>query len=155
MLGVCYPLPCRHRLIKRCSDVGRTLTGPSFSNSTMTDEACVAFCQNAGYIYAGTEYASQCCKSLSGTCLAHTNLHRSSLRYYYRYFSYSSQWNNRLPDALCWQCKRTMWWYQSIVTFLEWCFSSSHESRTSSLVICWLLCVGLRCLPRSLVLTTI
>ncbi|CZR70098.1 uncharacterized protein PAC_19999 [Phialocephala subalpina] len=43
------------------TDVGRTLTGASYTNTTgMTDEACVAFCNSNQFIYAGTEYSSQC-----------------------------------------------------------------------------------------------
>lgn len=30
----------------------------------MTDESCIAYCTKNGYIYAGTEYSSQCCKFL-------------------------------------------------------------------------------------------
>lgn len=48
------------KLINHHSDIGRTLTGSSFSNSTMTNELCVNFCNDNGYIYAGTEYALQC-----------------------------------------------------------------------------------------------
>lgn len=41
--------------------VGRTLTGSSYSNTTtMTDESCIAFCSEGGFIYAGTEYSSEC-----------------------------------------------------------------------------------------------
>ncbi|KUJ17770.1 WSC-domain protein [Mollisia scopiformis] len=39
---------------------GRTLSGASFSNSSMTDELCVNYCNDNQYIYAGTEYTSQC-----------------------------------------------------------------------------------------------
>ncbi|KAF8853757.1 WSC-domain protein [Acephala macrosclerotiorum] len=43
------------------TDVGRTLTGTSYTNTTgMTDEACVAYCNINEFIYAGTEYSSQC-----------------------------------------------------------------------------------------------
>jgi hypothetical protein len=28
----------------------------------MTDESCINYCQNKGYIYAGTEFSSQCCR---------------------------------------------------------------------------------------------
>ncbi|PVH81496.1 copper radical oxidase [Cadophora sp. DSE1049] len=42
-------------------DVGRTLTGGGYTNNTgMTDESCIAYCEKAGYIYAGTEYAEEC-----------------------------------------------------------------------------------------------
>ncbi|KAE8446194.1 hypothetical protein EG329_012419 [Mollisiaceae sp. DMI_Dod_QoI] len=42
-------------------DVGRTLTGLSYSNTTsMTDESCVDYCDSNAFIYAGTEYSSQC-----------------------------------------------------------------------------------------------
>lgn len=44
-------------------DVGRTLTGGGYTNATgMTDEACIAYCEKAGYIYAGTEYSQECCE---------------------------------------------------------------------------------------------
>lgn len=43
------------------SDIGRTLTGGGYTNNTgMTDESCIAYCEKAGYIYAGTEYAEEC-----------------------------------------------------------------------------------------------
>ncbi|KAH6711606.1 hypothetical protein BKA61DRAFT_554745 [Leptodontidium sp. MPI-SDFR-AT-0119] len=42
-------------------DIGRTLTGGGYTNNTgMTDESCIAYCEKAGYIYAGTEYAEEC-----------------------------------------------------------------------------------------------
>jgi hypothetical protein len=45
------------------SDVGRTLTqGVYDDNAAMTDESCIAYCSREGYIYAGTEYSSQCCE---------------------------------------------------------------------------------------------
>jgi hypothetical protein len=45
------------------SEVGRTLSGASYSNdTTMTDESCINYCSALGFLYAGTEYASQCCK---------------------------------------------------------------------------------------------
>jgi hypothetical protein len=44
-------------------DVGRTINQASYtSNTAMTDEACITYCSNLGYIYAGTEYSSQCCE---------------------------------------------------------------------------------------------
>jgi hypothetical protein len=44
-----------HRSIL-ASDVGRTLTGGGYTNDTgMTDESCIAYCEEKGYIYAGTE----------------------------------------------------------------------------------------------------
>ncbi|PMD60425.1 WSC-domain protein [Hyaloscypha bicolor E] len=43
------------------TEVGRTLNGASYSNdTTMTDESCISFCSAKGFLYAGTEYASQC-----------------------------------------------------------------------------------------------
>ena len=46
-------------------DVGRTLTGASYSNITgMTIESCIAYCDSQGFIYAGTEYSYECCKLL-------------------------------------------------------------------------------------------
>jgi hypothetical protein len=47
-------------------DVGRTLTQGGYDdNVAMTDESCIAYCSMEGYIYAGTEYSSQCCKFIS------------------------------------------------------------------------------------------
>ena len=43
----------------------RTLNAASYTNNTgMTDESCISYCNTLGYIYAGTEYSSQCCKSI-------------------------------------------------------------------------------------------
>ena len=45
------------------SDVGRTLTQAGYNdNIAMTQESCVAYCWNLGYIYAGVEYSAECCK---------------------------------------------------------------------------------------------
>ena len=42
----------------------RTLSGATYSTATaMTDEACISFCSGKGYVYAGTEYGGECCKS--------------------------------------------------------------------------------------------
>jgi hypothetical protein len=42
----------------------RTLSGPgTTSNTLMTAEYCIAFCESQKMIYAGTEYSSECCKS--------------------------------------------------------------------------------------------
>lgn len=52
------------------STSNRTLQGTSTSStSTMTDESCIAYCQQNNYIYAGTEYSNECyCdNSLSST----------------------------------------------------------------------------------------
>lgn len=50
-------------LTKRSDVPGRTLTGGGYASDTlMTDEACITYCQNNGFIYAGTDYSSQCCK---------------------------------------------------------------------------------------------
>ena len=44
----------------------RTLGAASYSdNAAMTDESCIAFCSSKNYVYAGTEYSSQCCQLLS------------------------------------------------------------------------------------------
>lgn len=41
----------------------RTLGSASYTdNAAMTDESCITYCTNQGYIYAGTEYSSECCK---------------------------------------------------------------------------------------------
>lgn len=51
------------KLTRRSDLPGRTLTGGGYASDTlMTDEACIAYCQNNGFTYAGTEYSSQCCK---------------------------------------------------------------------------------------------
>jgi hypothetical protein len=40
----------------------RTLSGASYANITgMTAETCVNFCSSQYYIYAGNEYAQECC----------------------------------------------------------------------------------------------
>jgi hypothetical protein len=38
----------------------RTLQGATYNGDAVTDEACVAFCNQKGFSYAGTEYAGQC-----------------------------------------------------------------------------------------------
>ena len=44
-------------------DVGRSLTQGGYDdNNAMTEESCITYCSNAGYIYAGTEFSSQCCE---------------------------------------------------------------------------------------------
>jgi hypothetical protein len=41
----------------------RTLAGPAFANNTgMTARQCITFCDNQGYIFAGTEYSEECCE---------------------------------------------------------------------------------------------
>jgi hypothetical protein len=48
------------------SVTARSLTLASYTSTTaMTDEACVNFCIGKGAIYAGTEYAQECCKLFS------------------------------------------------------------------------------------------
>lgn len=45
------------------STAARTLSAKSFTDTTgMTIEACITFCSNANYVYAGTEYSQECCK---------------------------------------------------------------------------------------------
>lgn len=46
------------------SDPGpRTLSGSGYTDAAaMTDESCISYCSGLGYIYAGTEYANECCK---------------------------------------------------------------------------------------------
>ena len=40
----------------------RTLSGPAYTNTTgMTVGSCIAFCNTQYYIYAGLEYAQECC----------------------------------------------------------------------------------------------
>lgn len=44
-------------------DVGRTLTqGGYYDTVAMTDESCISYCSSLGYIYAGTEYSTECCE---------------------------------------------------------------------------------------------
>ncbi|KAI1613238.1 WSC domain-containing protein [Exophiala viscosa] len=38
----------------------RILTGASESNSNMTNEVCIAFCESKGFTVAGTEYSDEC-----------------------------------------------------------------------------------------------
>jgi hypothetical protein len=46
----------------RNRDVGRTLTGGGYDdNAAMTVESCINYCNSAGFIYAGTEYSTECC----------------------------------------------------------------------------------------------
>jgi len=41
----------------------RTLTSATFTNTTgMTVEACVGFCDAQSFIYAGVEFAQECCE---------------------------------------------------------------------------------------------
>lgn len=45
----------------------RTLTGASYTDTTnMTVEACVNYCIQQEFVYAGVEYASQCCTPRPG-----------------------------------------------------------------------------------------
>ena len=44
-------------------DGGRTLAAATYTNTTsMTVESCVGFCNSQNYIFAGIEYAQECCK---------------------------------------------------------------------------------------------
>jgi hypothetical protein len=46
----------------------RTLSGPgTVSNTLMTAEYCIAFCDSQKMLYAGTEYSQECCKSLQSS----------------------------------------------------------------------------------------
>ena len=41
---------------------GRTLSSAETTDTTgMTVESCIAFCSNGGFVYAGIEYAQECC----------------------------------------------------------------------------------------------
>jgi hypothetical protein len=41
----------------------RTLKGPVYySGNAMTASACINFCNAQGFVYAGTEYAGECCE---------------------------------------------------------------------------------------------
>lgn len=43
---------------------GRTLDSATFTNTTgMTQEACISFCIQQDFVYAGVEFAQECCKS--------------------------------------------------------------------------------------------
>lgn len=48
------------------SDTGnpRTLNAAATAGATMTEESCVTYCNTNGYIYAGVEYADECCELL-------------------------------------------------------------------------------------------
>ena len=52
----------------------RVLSGYSFSSSSMTTELCLSTCLSKGFLYAGTQYASECyCStSLSATAAPET-----------------------------------------------------------------------------------
>ncbi|KAI9833274.1 MAG: hypothetical protein M1826_000187 [Phylliscum demangeonii] len=40
---------------------GRALSGAAYQNGTgMTDEACISFCDGNGFVFAGTEYSTEC-----------------------------------------------------------------------------------------------
>lgn len=44
-------------------DVGRTLSSDATAdNLSMTDESCIAYCSQKGYIYAGAEFGHECCE---------------------------------------------------------------------------------------------
>lgn len=44
------------------SDVpGRALGASTTTTDTMTNEECVAYCEGAGFPYAGTEWYGECC----------------------------------------------------------------------------------------------
>jgi len=41
----------------------RTLTGPTYGDAlNMTADNCIAYCDDRGYAFAGTEYSQECCK---------------------------------------------------------------------------------------------
>ncbi len=41
----------------------RTLADKTYMDTTgMTVESCISFCDGAGFVYAGVEYAQECCK---------------------------------------------------------------------------------------------
>ena len=41
----------------------RTLSGPTYADQVnMTGGNCIAFCDEKGYAFAGTEYSYECCK---------------------------------------------------------------------------------------------
>lgn len=47
------------------SVAARALDGPShYDSAGLTAETCVAYCADAGYSYAGTEYSVECCEFL-------------------------------------------------------------------------------------------
>lgn len=54
-------------LTRSRSDQGpgnNTLQGANYTDpNSMTEEGCVAYCDARGYIYAGLEYAYECCES--------------------------------------------------------------------------------------------
>ena len=64
---LCTVLPVTSAAYQACRDNtgGRALTGSAYTDgSKMTDESCVTYCDGLGYTYAGTEYSSECCKSI-------------------------------------------------------------------------------------------
>jgi hypothetical protein len=49
---------------------GRALTGAAYTDTVgMTVESCVNFCNGKSLIYAGVEYAQECCKSKLSHCI--------------------------------------------------------------------------------------
>lgn len=45
----------------------------------MTEEACITYCSNEGYIYAGAEYSNECCKSPDPIIDIHTDSYLQSV----------------------------------------------------------------------------
>lgn len=42
---------------------GRALGGAAYTDQAgMTGQTCITYCSNAGFTYAGTEYAYECCE---------------------------------------------------------------------------------------------
>jgi hypothetical protein len=74
----CYtyvvPQTLSTQLLTSSRDVpGRTLRNGGYnSNDSMTAEACISYCTNKGFIYAGTEYGSECWKFTSSYLLTIT-----------------------------------------------------------------------------------
>ena len=63
MLRVSSPPQCTAHEAHLPRDVDRTLAqGGYYDDVAMTDESCIAYCSNLGYIYAGTEYSNECCE---------------------------------------------------------------------------------------------
>ncbi len=63
-VGIPAVLPGKWQYQGCYTDQGpRTLAAATYASGTaMTIESCIAYCDAAGYLYAGTEYSSECCK---------------------------------------------------------------------------------------------
>ncbi|KKA28638.1 hypothetical protein TD95_001872 [Thielaviopsis punctulata] len=59
-LGVGQSISGGWELVGCYTDVGRTISAASYTNSSMTNEQCTTYCQDLDMPYAGTEYYTEC-----------------------------------------------------------------------------------------------